>query len=98
MTKLKLSLHECVPNDNSRLMPEKCDEIMSTMEKKVRIITHKYNQSGIGSDMTSFDGDTDEEGEAGGNGSGGENEAVYGRFNRAVELGQLGEQRDVGLN
>lgn len=37
-------------------------------------------------------GDTDEEGEAGGNGSGGKNEAVYGRFNRAVELGQLGEQ------
>ena len=38
------------------------------------------------------------EGVAGGNGSGGEKEAVYGRFNRAVELGQLGEQRDVGLN
>lgn len=56
MTKLKPPLHgdfkeqiECVPNDNLCLTPEKCDEIMSTMKKKVRIITHKYNQSGDGS-------------------------------------------------
>ena len=48
MTALKPSLHdefkeqiESVHNENHVLTPEKCDEIMSTMKKKVRSITNR---------------------------------------------------------
>ena len=103
MTQLKPSLHDdfkeqivCAPNENFRLTPEKCDEIMSTMKKKVRNITHKYNRSGNGSDMANFDGDTDDEAEAEGNDSDGENEAVYGRFNRARSI-RRAQRRGITL-
>ena len=67
MTALKPTLHDDFKvqiqcdTTNFKLTPDRCDDIMTAMKKKIRTIVNKYNLSGNGSDMARFDDDTDNE-------------------------------------
>ncbi|KAL7536665.1 hypothetical protein ACHAWF_005529 [Thalassiosira exigua] len=68
------------PKGAYELTREKCAELIQDAKGKLRDIIRRYNLSGNGSDIATFDDDTDDEDEVL------EEEATYGRFNAARAL------------
>ena len=52
---------ECKRDDKFKMTPDKCKSIIQEMKTKLRKIIDRYNQSGNGSEMASFDDDSDVE-------------------------------------
>ena len=88
------SLHEkfantiSCPKGRYTLTKDKCKDLIMDQKTKLRSIINRYQLSGNGSDMVSFDNDTDNEAEIV------ENEETYGRFNAARAMRRSDRRTD----